>query len=162
VQLLREGIASGSKPAMRSSRAVTDKDKKVGERLCIARKLKGMSQRELGPLIGVRWHQLQKYESGMNRISASRIALAANALGCSIEFLVGVPSHVKQQIPNLDLVYAILQTPYGPKLCRLFCRLEETQQRLLFRMAQILAKMATNRNLSKARRTRQPRRLGEP
>jgi transcriptional regulator with XRE-family HTH domain len=147
---------------MQSSRAVTDKDKKVGQRLRIARKLKGMSQRELGPLIGVRWQQLQKYESGMNRISASRIALAANALGCSIEFLVGVPSHVKQQMPNLDLVYAILQTPYGPKLCRLFCRLEEKQQRLLFRMAQILAKMATNRNLLKARRTRQPRRLGEP
>lgn len=39
-----------------------------------------MSQEDLGRAIGVTFQQIQKYENGMNRVSASRLFLAAYAL----------------------------------------------------------------------------------
>jgi transcriptional regulator with XRE-family HTH domain len=48
-------------------------DVHVGQRLRLRRKLAGLSQTELGEKIGVTFQQLQKYESGANRISASRL-----------------------------------------------------------------------------------------
>lgn len=45
----------------------------VGKRLRIIRKSLGISQDELGSLVGVAGQQIQKYEAGYNRISASRL-----------------------------------------------------------------------------------------
>lgn len=56
-------------------------DVRAGSRLRMARRLKKMSQSELGRQLGVTFQQIQKYEKGTNRISASRIAAAANILG---------------------------------------------------------------------------------
>lgn len=48
-------------------------DVHVGERIRIRRNLVGLSQTELGVCIGVSFQQMQKYETGANRISASRL-----------------------------------------------------------------------------------------
>lgn len=61
-------------------------DVRAGSRLKTARRLKRMSQMELGGLLGVTFQQVQKYENGKNRISASRIVAAANALGVPPSF----------------------------------------------------------------------------
>lgn len=45
----------------------------VGKRVRLMRKLLGMSQAELGALLGVTFQQIQKYEHGANRISAGRL-----------------------------------------------------------------------------------------
>ncbi len=45
----------------------------VGKRLRTIRKSLGVSQDELGSLVGVASQQIQKYEAGYNRISASRL-----------------------------------------------------------------------------------------
>jgi len=45
----------------------------VGARLRLRRTLLGLSQEKLGEAVGITFQQLQKYERGANRISASRL-----------------------------------------------------------------------------------------
>jgi transcriptional regulator with XRE-family HTH domain len=55
-------------------------DVHVGRRVRMLRTLKGLSQERLGRALGVSFQQLQKYESGANRISASVLFRASQAL----------------------------------------------------------------------------------
>ncbi len=55
-------------------------EKQIGARLRLARKQKGISQRELGSALGVTFQQVQKYELGSNRLSLSKSIAAARAL----------------------------------------------------------------------------------
>ena len=48
-------------------------DKYVGSRVRMRRKMLGMSQEKLGDALGITFQQVQKYENGTNRISASRL-----------------------------------------------------------------------------------------
>lgn len=48
-------------------------DTLVGKRVRYLRTVKGMSQEALGDQVGVTFQQIQKYERGINRISASRL-----------------------------------------------------------------------------------------
>ena len=56
----------------------------VGERVRYFRELRGMSQQQLGKRIGVRFQQVQKYESGANRTSASRLFLICEAFDITL------------------------------------------------------------------------------
>ena len=55
----------------------------VGVRLRALRKSIGMSQEALGRQIGITFQQVQKYERGVNRVSASMLVKAARALKTS-------------------------------------------------------------------------------
>ena len=61
-------------------------DVHVGQRLRLRRKLAGLSQTELGEKIGVTFQQLQKYESGANRISASRLFDLSRVLDVPVSY----------------------------------------------------------------------------
>lgn len=61
-------------------------DVSVGERLRQARKARGLSQVALGEAIGISFQQVQKYERGSNRVSASKLAQAALYLGLPIQY----------------------------------------------------------------------------
>lgn len=56
-------------------------DRFVGERLRAARLASGLSQTELGKAMGLSFQQVQKYERGTDRISASMLVRAAGAVG---------------------------------------------------------------------------------
>ncbi len=58
----------------------------VGARVRLRRTLRGMTQTDLGDAIGVTFQQMQKYEKGTNRISASRLYALAGALDVPISF----------------------------------------------------------------------------
>ena len=58
----------------------------VGARLRLRRTLLGLSQEKLGEAVGITFQQLQKYERGSNRISASRLFNLAQVLGVSVSF----------------------------------------------------------------------------
>jgi transcriptional regulator with XRE-family HTH domain len=58
----------------------------VGKRIRIARLLCDMSLETLGNALGLAMQQVQKYESGANRISASRLSATAGILGVPICF----------------------------------------------------------------------------
>jgi transcriptional regulator with XRE-family HTH domain len=61
-------------------------DRFVGSRVRMQRLLAGMSQEKLGDALGLTFQQVQKYEKGTNRISASRLQQLAKILGVPVSF----------------------------------------------------------------------------
>lgn len=57
----------------------------VGARIGLRRSALGLSQSALAQQLGISFQQVQKYETGQNRISASRLHRAATVLGTSVE-----------------------------------------------------------------------------
>lgn len=58
----------------------------VGSKIRQLRLERGVTQQQLAEMIGVRFQQVQKYESGYNRVSASRLFAIAEALGCAVSY----------------------------------------------------------------------------
>jgi len=68
-----------------------DRDRIIGMRLKAYREIKGFSQVELGESIGVTFQQIQKYESGKNKVSVSRLIDVCGILDTSLmSFLTGL------------------------------------------------------------------------
>ncbi|MCF8479141.1 MAG: helix-turn-helix transcriptional regulator [Rhodospirillum sp.] len=61
-------------------------DVHVGRRLRLRRTLLGMSQEQLANAVGVTFQQIQKYERGSNRVSASRLYDISKVLGVPVAF----------------------------------------------------------------------------
>ncbi len=61
-------------------------DVHVGARVRLRRRLLGMNQTKLAGAIGVTYQQIQKYESGFNRVGASRLFNLSRALDVPISF----------------------------------------------------------------------------
>lgn len=69
-----------------SKRATTDLDKHIGRRLQDLRVIRGVSQAELGSVIGVTFQQVQKFEYGKNRIAAAQLFRFATHFGVSVDY----------------------------------------------------------------------------
>jgi transcriptional regulator with XRE-family HTH domain len=69
--------------AKRNANAI---DVHVGNRLRMRRILVGMSQEKLGDRLGLTFQQVQKYEKGSNRVSASRLFQMSEILGVPVQF----------------------------------------------------------------------------
>jgi transcriptional regulator with XRE-family HTH domain len=61
-------------------------DVHVGTRIRMRRMLVGMSQEKLGEQLGLTFQQVQKYEKGTNRVSASRLFHVAQVLGVTVQY----------------------------------------------------------------------------
>ncbi len=77
-------------------------DVHVGARVRVRRTLLGMNQTNLGDAIGVSYQQMQKYENGANRISASRLFDLSRLLDVPIQhFFDDMPTAVSASSPTL-------------------------------------------------------------
>ncbi len=75
-------------------------DGHVGARVRLRRTLLGMTQTTLGDAIGLTFQQVQKYENGTNRLSASRLHDLARVLDVSIEYFFDeMPPEVAAKSP---------------------------------------------------------------
>ena len=61
-------------------------DVHVGKRVRVRRTILGMSQETLSDALGITFQQVQKYEKGINRVSASRLYEISQVLGAPISF----------------------------------------------------------------------------
>jgi transcriptional regulator with XRE-family HTH domain len=61
-------------------------DVHVGSRVRMRRMLVGLSQEKLGERLGLTFQQVQKYEKGSNRVSASRLYQMAQILNVPVQF----------------------------------------------------------------------------
>jgi len=68
---------------------ISEMDKTIGGRLRQLRQWRGLSQTQLGEAIGVTFQQMQKYESGLNRIAASTLVGLCNELKVTPMELLG-------------------------------------------------------------------------
>lgn len=76
---------------MMSPKVPTRIDKRIGDNIRGARLAAGISQTALGERIGVTFQQVQKYESGANRIAASKLYAIAQALAAPVDsFFAGL------------------------------------------------------------------------
>ena len=69
-----------------------------------------MTQRELGEMLGITVQQLQKYESGANRISAARLSEIATALQRSIPELFRIEEDIRTGRQEAKSIIATLRT----------------------------------------------------
>lgn len=109
----------------------------VGRQLRVHRLALGVSQQALADALEVSFQQIQKYESGANRISASKLYKASRALGIAPSALfegleVDDGSNVLGQFADFIAV------PSSNRLAAAFPQLTPVQQRLLTDLAETL------------------------
>ncbi|WP_375634419.1 MULTISPECIES: helix-turn-helix domain-containing protein [unclassified Bartonella] len=63
-----------------------DNDIFIGKKIRLRRKMLKMSQKTLGQHLGVTFQQIQKYENGLNRVSAGRLMEISDILNVPIAF----------------------------------------------------------------------------
>lgn len=90
----------------------------VGSRVREARSLKGMSQEQLGVILGISFQQVQKYEKGTNRIGSSRLWDICRTLEIPVDFLfdgLDDDNPLNRPIPRktLKLAHQIESIPDG-------------------------------------------------
>ena len=113
---------------------IHDIDKRAGLTLKQLRWMNAMTQTELAKLVGVKFQQVQKYETGANRISVSRLHMICDALGVTIaEFYDIMKEHeTGTDIPtrkhNEPSIADMMLSRRSLKYVSMFLRLEEEKQ----------------------------------
>ena len=74
---------------MAAARTPDEVDAEVGRRIRALRRGKGISQEGLAKGVGLTFQQVQKYERGSNRVSASKLVHIARILGVPASHLLG-------------------------------------------------------------------------
>ncbi len=114
----------------------------VGARVRMRRFLVGMSQGRLAEQLGVTFQQVQKYEKGMSRISASRLQTIANVFEVPVGFFFeNIADHTPlESDPLSDAADASLLTQDGVALNRAFVRIRSTKvRRSIIELVKLLA-----------------------
>ncbi len=115
-------------------------DVHVGKRVRHRRWLAGMTQQQLAENVGIKFQQIQKYETGMNRVSASRLWDIATALGVQVSYFfegLDASSQVDDGLPG-----DILADKEALELVRSYYAIPEQQRRRLFDLARVLSDAA--------------------
>jgi transcriptional regulator with XRE-family HTH domain len=121
-------------------------DVHVGKRVRHRRWMVGMTQQQLGDIVGIKFQQIQKYETGMNRISASRLWDIAQALGVSISFFFEGFEEEHAEAPKtaaeVEQRGDLLADKEALELVRSYYAIPEAQRRRLFDLARVLSDVA--------------------
>ncbi|MEM9781360.1 MAG: helix-turn-helix transcriptional regulator [Pseudomonadota bacterium] len=113
-------------------------DVHVGQRVRQRRWMTGMTQQQLAEKVGIKFQQIQKYETGANRISASRLWDVAAALDVPVSFFFeGLDSAVNEARED-----SMLTDKEALELVRAYYAIPETQRRRLFDLARVLGEAA--------------------
>jgi transcriptional regulator with XRE-family HTH domain len=105
-------------------------DVHVGKRMRMRRLMLQMSQEAFAAKLGVTFQQVQKYEKGVNRVSASRLQQACNVLQVPVQFFFdGLPKSETGPRRREDTSYALisnlLSSSEGIALAKGFMQIED-------------------------------------
>jgi len=117
-------------------------DVHVGKRIRHRRWMVGMTQQQLGETVGIKFQQIQKYETGMNRVSASRLWDIAQSMEVPISFFfegVEEESAVVDDIVQSKQKGDLLADKEALELVRSYYSIPEQQRRRLFDLARVLS-----------------------
>ena len=119
-----------------TSHSAGSMDAYVGSRVRFRRMLLGISQQRLADELGITFHQVQKYEKGLNRITAGRLYQIAALLAVEVDFFFenapdpSVKLKRNPATPTLeDLILNFLNTREGLELNRAFQAIRDAAQR---------------------------------
>jgi transcriptional regulator with XRE-family HTH domain len=114
-------------------------DAHVGKRIRHRRWMIGMTQQQLADKVGIKFQQIQKYETGMNRVSASRLWDIADTLGVNIAFFFeGLAEGDIPKTAGADM----MADKEALELVRSYYAIPEAQRRRLFDLARVLSDAA--------------------
>jgi transcriptional regulator with XRE-family HTH domain len=120
-------------------------DKYVGSRVRMRRMMLGMSQEKLADALGLTFQQIQKYEKGTNRISASRLQAISQILDTPVHFFFeGAPHVGKGAAPIAEgaspsFVTDFLTTSDGLALVKAFVKIKDAGlRRSIVRMVEAI------------------------
>jgi transcriptional regulator with XRE-family HTH domain len=99
----------------------------VGQRVRAYRLARHMSQATLAKKVGVTFQQIQKYESGTNRIASSRLKEMSGVLGVGIAALFGEEEGKNSARHPMA---KMLSQPYAARLLKAFGAIPEAKSRL--------------------------------
>ncbi|PTV97285.1 transcriptional regulator with XRE-family HTH domain [Rhodobacter aestuarii] len=115
-------------------------DVHVGKRIRHRRWMVGVTQQQLADKVGIKFQQIQKYETGMNRVSASRLWDIADALDVPVSFffegLAGEEPEASSREGDL------FSDKEALALVRSYYAIPEEQRRRLFELAKVLSNVA--------------------
>jgi len=119
-------------------------DVHVGKRIRHRRWTLGTTQQQLADKVGIKFQQIQKYETGANRVSASRLWDIAGALNVPVSFFFeGMDSHTAvDATATADMPDDILSDREALELLRSYYAIPEAQRRRLFDLARVLSDAA--------------------
>lgn len=110
----------------------------VGQKIRQRRWLIGMTQQQLAEAVGIKFQQIQKYETGMNRVSASRLWDIARQLDVPIEyFFEGLDEghgHEAEADP--------IANKQAMELVRAYLTIPDAQRKRLLELARVLSDAA--------------------
>ncbi len=138
-------MADGSSGNLNSASVVDDSpsiidadpiDVEVGRRIRIRRKFLSLSQTDLAQHLGLTFQQVQKYERGANRVSASMLVKAAVKLETTVAELVGESSSTENVVP----MYPELTLNGAGEMVQLFGKLQTEERTALLGLVRAMAK----------------------
>ena len=117
-------------------------DVHVGKRIRHRRWMVGMTQQQLAEKVGIKFQQIQKYETGMNRVSASRLWDISDALGVDVSFFFDGLNEVEVPETRDGVPSDLLADKEALELVRSYYAIPENQRRRLFDLARVLSDAA--------------------
>src|SRR6195256_6136701 len=123
-----------------TTKSTNSHDIEVGQRIRARRMAQGMSQTELGNMLGVTFQQVQKYEKGINRVGAGRLVRVGEALDVPVSFFFGTTDGGGG---DHRAILGFLDTSYSLRLLRAFSRIPQTHvQRAMVELVESIAPAA--------------------
>ena len=128
-------------------------DLHVGGRVRMRRKILGMSQEALADALGLTFQQVQKYERGANRVSASKLYEIAKTFQAPVSyFFEGLADPMTNEVDEVGaaaerVVTEFLNTPEGLELAELFPKIGRGRVRR--QILDLVRAMADDESVSK-------------
>jgi transcriptional regulator with XRE-family HTH domain len=116
-------------------RAPNPVDLHVGARIRMRRPLLGVSQERLAEQLNLTFQQVQKYERGANRVSASKLYEIARALEAPVAYFfdgladTSASPGEAQEYGGGEYVHDLVMTPEGMELAAMFPRIKRGRVR---------------------------------
>ena len=117
-------------------------DVHVGKRIRQRRWMNGTTQQQLAEAVGIKFQQIQKYETGMNRVSASRLWDIAHVLEVPVSFFFEGLETVADGAQSGQVPGDVLTDKEALDLLRSYYAIPENQRRRLFDLARVLSEAA--------------------
>ena len=123
-------------------------DKHVGSQVRLRRMVLGISQEKLGDALGVTFQQVQKYEKGVNRISASRLNQLSQFLSVPIDYFYEGARDGHSTAPGFaeggaaPYLPDMYSTPESLQLVRAFARIDD--QKIRRRLIDLVESLAAD------------------
>ena len=118
-------------------------DVHVGKRVRHRRWLIGMTQQQLAEKVGIKFQQIQKYETGANRVSASRLWDISDAMDVPVSFFFeGLDGEEKTTAADTPVPTDLMGDKEALDLIRSYYSIPENQRRRLFELARVLSDVA--------------------